>query len=71
MKKSSKSSTKKTSGLKSAAVIKEYNERLGPVRRVVSMTRAQGTKAAYNLKLECKHIRRGTKRATVRCGRCK
>jgi hypothetical protein len=66
-----KTKKKAASSGKSAAAIAEYNKRLGLVRRVVSMTRAKGTKAAYNLRLECKHTRVGTKQATVRCGRCK
>ena len=63
--------TKAASSGKSAQVIKEYNERLGPVREVVKMSRAAQTKAAYRLTLKCGHVRIGTKRATVRCGRCK
>ena len=70
-KKQTKTSSTKTMHGKSAAVIKEYNERLGPVRRVISMTRAKGTDASYRLRLECKHVRVATKRAAVRCGRCK
>lgn len=60
--------TKAASSGKSAAVIKEYNERLGPVRRVISMTRAKGMEASYRLQLECKHVRIATKRSTLRCG---
>jgi len=56
VKKSSKSSKKKQ------PTAAEYAKRLGPVRN---------TRGSYNLHLECKHVRRGTKRATVRCGRCK
>jgi len=60
--------TKKTKKQPTAA---EYTKRLGPVRKVVKMIRASDTRGSYNLHLECKHVRRGTKRATVRCGRCK
>jgi hypothetical protein len=46
-------------------------KRLGPLRKVVKMTRASETEASYNLTLECKHVRVGTKRKSLRCGRCR
>jgi hypothetical protein len=66
-----KTKKKAASSTKAAAVIKEYNEPIGPVVPVVKMTRAKGTKNSYTLVLRCGHKRVGTKRATVRCGRCK
>ena len=63
-----KSSTKTVPSGKSAQA--ELTHRLGPVRRVVSMTRASDTKAAHRLRLECKHVRVGTKRRTLRCRLC-
>lgn len=67
---SKSSSTKKTAAMKQSAA-KELAYRLGPVVPVVKMSRANATKAAYRLTLKCGHVRIGTKRATVRCGRCK
>jgi hypothetical protein len=61
--------SKKLSSTKKA--VDDLTRRLGPVRKVVRMTRAKDTDASFNLFLACDHVRRGTKRATVRCGRCK
>lgn len=65
-----KKQTKKTT----AAVVKssaaELTKRLGPIRKVVRLVRARDTKASFNLHLECRHVRVGTKRATLRCRRC-
>jgi len=49
----------------------ELTKRLGPVRKVVKSYRAKGTESSLVLVLACDHKRVGTKRATVRCGRCK
>jgi hypothetical protein len=62
-----KKTTKQSSTKSSAA---DYLKRLGPVRRVVSMARDHSTKNSYKLRLECKHVRTGTKRRTLRCRRC-
>ena len=44
--------------------IKELTERLGPVKKVVKTSKAEGTESAVVLHLECGHKRVGTKRAT-------
>jgi hypothetical protein len=66
--KSTKASSTKSSTKTGAA---DLTKRLGPVRRVVKMTRASETEASYNLHLECKHVRVGTKRKSLRCRRCR
>jgi hypothetical protein len=62
---------KKQSTKKQQSAAKELTYRLGPSRDVIKAVRASDTKAAYVLTLRCGHKRVGTKRATVRCGRCK
>ncbi len=49
----------------------ELTYRLGPVREVVKMVKARDTEASFNLHLKCGHIRVGTSRKTLRCGRCR
>jgi hypothetical protein len=66
-----KQTTKKKAVKKQAASAADLLARLGPVREVVRMTRAHDTTAAYNLVLSCKHVRVGTKRKSLRCGRCR
>ena len=51
--------------------IKELTERLGPVKKVVKTSKAEGTDTAVILHLECGHKRVGTKRASLRCRRCR
>ncbi len=67
-----KSSAKKAAAVKgkSAAVVAEYNRRLGPVKKVVKTSKAEGTDTAVILHLECGHKRVATKRKTLRCRRC-
>jgi hypothetical protein len=60
--------TKKKTAKSSAA---DYLKRLGPVREVVKMVKAHDTEGSYNLHLSCKHVRVGTKRKSLRCGRCR
>jgi len=67
-----KSSAKKAATVKgkSAAVVAEYNRRLGPVKKVVKTSKAEGTENSVVLHLECGHKRVATKRRTLRCRRC-
>jgi hypothetical protein len=58
-------STKKTAGKD------DLTRRLGPVREVTKMTKAHDTEGSYNLHLKCGHVRIGTKRKSLRCGRCR
>ena len=51
--------------------LKELTERLGPVKKVVKTSKAEGTDTAVILHLECGHKRVGTKRASLRCRRCR
>jgi hypothetical protein len=60
-----------TSKSKSTSSTTDLTTRLGPVRKVVKMTKAAETEASYHLHLECKHVRVGTKRKSLRCGRCR
>jgi len=64
-----KQQTKQSSTKSSSAA--DLAKRLGPVRKVVKMTKAAETESSYNLHLECKHVRVGTKRKSLRCGRCR
>lgn len=61
--------SKKTSSTKSAAA--ELTYRLGPSREVTKMMKAKQTKNSYVLTLSCGHKRVATKRATLRCRRCR
>jgi hypothetical protein len=54
-----------------AKTLAELTERLGPVKKVVKTSKAEGTDTAVVLHLECGHKRVGTKRATLRCRRCR
>lgn len=65
--------SEKKAAKKSAKVvdIKELTERLGPVKKVVKTSKAEGTESAVVLHLECGHKRIGTKRASLRCGKCR
>lgn len=51
--------------------IKELTERLGPSRKVVKTSKAEGTENSVVLHLECGHKRVATKRATLRCRKCR
>jgi hypothetical protein len=66
-------SDKKKAPKKTAKVvdIKELTERLGPVKKVVKTSKAESTDTAVVLHLECGHKRVGTKRASLRCRRCR
>ena len=68
-KQTTKQQTKQTAAMKSRQTALLY--RLGPSRPVVKMTRARDTENAYVLVLKCGHKRTATKRATLRCRRCR
>ncbi len=62
---------KKTAAAKKSSSAVDLAKRLGPVREVVKMVKARDTEASFNLHLKCGHIRVGTPRKTLRCGRCR
>jgi hypothetical protein len=51
--------------------LKDLTERLGPSRKVVKTSKAEGTENSVVLHLECGHKRVATKRATLRCRKCR
>lgn len=54
-----------------AKTLAELTERLGPSRKVVKTSKAEGTENSVVLHLECGHKRVATKRATLRCRKCR
>ena len=66
-----KSTTKPAAAKKAQSAAAELTYRLGPIMPVVKMARASDTKAAYRLHLKCGHVRVGTARKRVRCGKCR
>jgi len=61
--------SKSKSSTKSAAA--ELTSRLGPSREVTKMMKAKQTENSYLLTLSCGHKRVATKRATLRCRKCR
>jgi len=74
MKKQSKKTSSTKAQAQRAATLKarqvELAHRLGPSRKVVKTSKAEGTENSVVLHLECGHKRVATKRRTLRCRRC-